>query len=68
MALLIVYVLLVAVGEVFAAMLGIYLDRVSATWSLPIALALVFSVIAFSWPLAVFVTDRWIPEKLPAKS
>jgi len=63
MSLLIVYAVMVSVGEVFAAMLGIYLDGVSPTWSLPIALALVFGVIAAAWPLSVYATDRWLPEQ-----
>lgn len=67
MALLVVYVVMVAIGELFAVMLGIYLDRVSAVWSLPIALTLVFGVLAAAWPLAVYATDRWLPEKLPQK-
>ena len=66
MSLLIVYVVLVGIGEVFAALLGLYLDNVSPTWSLPIALTLVFGVIALAWPVSVYATDRWLPENRPA--
>lgn len=63
MRLMLVYVLLVIVGEIAAVELGLYLDSVVPTFSLPIALALFFSVLVVMWPLAVFITERWLMPK-----
>jgi hypothetical protein len=60
MVVIIIYVLLVLVGEVVAVSLGIFLDKtVPAGWSIIVAMGLFFGVFAVMWPVAVFVTERW---------
>ncbi|MBN9051444.1 MAG: hypothetical protein J0H78_18460 [Rhizobiales bacterium] len=63
MRLMVVYALLVIVGEIAAVELGLYLDAVVPSFSLPIALALFFSVLVVMWPAAVFITERWLMGK-----
>jgi hypothetical protein len=63
MLLLLVYLVFVIVGESGAVGLGLYLDHAAPTLSIPIALALFFSVLAAGWPLAVYVTERWLIRK-----
>ncbi len=63
MRLMVVYALLVILGEIAAVELGLYLDGVLPSLSLPIALALFFSVLVVMWPIAVFVTERWLLGK-----
>ncbi len=53
MWILIVYVLIVVVGESIVIALGLYLDRAYPAASLPISLTLFFVVLWFSWLLAV---------------
>ena len=55
MWILIVYVLIVVVGEAVVVGIGLTLDRTFAAASLPVSLTLFFAVLAFGWPLAV----RW---------
>lgn len=57
MWILIVYVLIVLVGESIAIVLGLYLDRVYPVGSLPISLTLFFAVLWLSWVLAVRLTE-----------
>ena len=59
MWILIVYILIVMVGESIAITLGLYLDRAYQAASLPISLTLFFAVLWFSWVLAV----RWTKPK-----
>jgi hypothetical protein len=59
MRLIIVYVLLVLVGELIAIQVGFFFDYAAPSLSLPIALGLFFSVLWLMWPLAVYVTERW---------
>jgi F0F1-type ATP synthase assembly protein I len=67
MIVMIVYVLLVVAGEVVAIGLGSMLDQyVASGWSMIVAMALFFGVIAMMWPLAVFITERWLVSE-PAK-
>jgi hypothetical protein len=63
MWILIVYVLIVVVGEAVVVTIGLVLDRVLPLVSLPVSLSLFFAVLAFGWPLAV----RWTEPK-PAKN
>lgn len=63
MRLMLVYLVLVVVGEFAAVELGLYLDSVAPSFSLPIALALFFSVLVMMWPVAVFITERWLMGK-----
>ena len=70
MILIVVYVVLVAIGEVIAFGIGAMLDGLFPTWSMIIYMALFFGVIWGVWPLAVFVTEKWIvtqPDKGPAR-
>jgi hypothetical protein len=59
MWILIVYVLIVVVGESIVVATGLVLDRVLPLASLPVSLSLFFAVLAFGWPLAV----RWTEPK-----
>jgi hypothetical protein len=61
MTVLIVYCLLVLAGEVIVFLVGITADQVvPGGWNLILAMAMFFAVIAFMWPLAVFITERWL--------
>jgi hypothetical protein len=60
MRLMLVYIVFVIVGEAIAVNLGLYLDGVVPAMSLPIALALFFSVLVLAWPVAVSVTERFL--------
>ena len=60
MAVMIVYVITVIVGETIAIQIGLFLDKALPTYSLPCALALFFSTLFLSWPIAVRITERWI--------
>ena len=61
MTVLIVYVLLVALGEVLAFFVAQAFDAlVPAAWSMIFYMALFFGVIWGAWPLAVFVTEKWL--------
>ena len=59
MGILIVYVLIVVVGEAIVIAIGLALDRIYPLASLPVSLPLFFAVLAFGWPLAV----RWTEPK-----
>ena len=56
MGILIVYILIVLVGESIAITLGLYLDRAYPVASLPISLTVFFAVLWLSWVLAVRLT------------
>ncbi len=55
MWILIIYVLIVVIGEAVVIGIGLALDRTFPLASLPVSLTLFFAVLAFGWPLAV----RW---------
>ena len=59
MWILIVYVLIVVVGEAVLVAIGLALDRIYPLASLPVSLSLFFVVLASGWPLAV----RWTEPK-----
>jgi hypothetical protein len=61
--LLAVYVLIVVAVELAAVRIGLYLDHVFPTFSLPIALGLFFAVLWVGWPIAVYITERWLTSK-----
>ena len=63
MWILIVYVLIVVIGEAVVIAIGLTLDRIYPLASLPVSLSFFFAVLAFGWPLAV----RWTEPK-PAKN
>lgn len=56
---MIIYVLIVVVGEAAVIAIGLALDRIYPLASLPVSLSLFFAVLAFGWPLAV----RWTEPK-----
>lgn len=56
MLILIVYLLIVVVGEAVVIAIGLTLDRTYPLASLPISLSLFFIVLALGWPLAVRLT------------
>jgi hypothetical protein len=63
MMVMVVYVLLVAVGEVIAVGIGLMLDTtVPQGWSIIVAMVLFFGVFALMWPIAVFITERFFPQ------
>ena len=57
MWILIIYVLIVVIGEAAVVGIGLTLDRTFPLASLPVSLTLFFAVLAFGWPLAVRWTD-----------
>jgi len=59
MWILIIYVLIVVIGEAVVVAIGLALDRMYPIASLPVSLSLFFAVLAFGWPLAV----RWTKPK-----
>jgi len=59
MWILIVYVLIIVIGEAVVVAVGLALDRIYPLASLPVSLSLFFAVLAFGWPLAV----RWTEPK-----
>ncbi len=61
MILIIVYLAVVAVGEVGAFFVGELLDHfVPATWSMVMFMGLFFGVLWAAWPVAVYVTEKWV--------
>ena len=59
MWILIVYVLIVLIGEAIVIAIGLILDRIFPLASLPVSLTLFFAVLALGWLLAV----RWTEPK-----
>jgi len=59
MWILMVYVLIVVIGEIVVVAIGLVLDRIHPVLSLPVSLSLFFAVLAFGWILAV----RWTEPK-----
>ena len=59
MWILIIYVLIVVIGEAAVVGIGLALDRTFPLASLPVSLTLFFAVLAFGWTLAV----RWTEPK-----
>ncbi len=63
MRLLIVYILLVVVGELITIKIGFYLDTAMPSLSLPIVMGMAFAILFLMWPLAVYITERWLVSK-----
>jgi hypothetical protein len=59
MWLLVVYPILLLIGELVAIEVGLYLDRVYPPLALPVALTLIFGVLVVAYPPAVWITERW---------
>jgi hypothetical protein len=60
MQLLIVYVLLAVAGEFGVVGIGLFLDRALPSLSLPISLAMFFGILGLMWPIAVWITEKWL--------
>jgi hypothetical protein len=61
MTVLIVYVVLVAICEVAVFFAGVALDTVVPTgWNVIVAMTMFFAVLWLVWPVAVFITERWL--------
>jgi hypothetical protein len=56
MWILIIYILIVLVGEAAAIAVGLFLDRTYPLASLPVSLSLFFIVLWLGWVLAVWLT------------
>ena len=63
MRLMVVYVVIVVLVELVAIRIGIKLDTLYPTLSVPMALGLFFGALGLGWPIAVFIVDRWLPSK-----
>ena len=63
MLLLLVYAVLVALGELVAVGLGLYLDTVFPQLSIPIALSLFFGVLVLVWRPALWITQNFLTRK-----
>lgn len=63
MRLLGAYIVIVFVVGFLAVQLGFQLDHISPLLAVPIALCLYFAVLVAAWPMAVFVTERWLMGK-----
>jgi hypothetical protein len=59
MHLLVIYCVVVAIGEVAAYGLGRLVEDLYASWSMLIYMAMFFGVLWGGWPLAVELTERW---------
>jgi hypothetical protein len=67
MWILIVYILIVVVGEAAVVAIGLTMDRFAPLASLPVSLPLFFAVLVLAWPLAVRLTKpRHIESAKPA--
>jgi len=63
MAVMVVYVLLVVVGEVLGYFLGSAIDSmVPTSWSMITYMAVFFAIIFGTWPIAVRITERFLPS------
>ena len=67
MLVMIVYVVLVVIGETAAFIVCQALDSfIPSAWSMIIYMAAFFGVIWAMWPLAVFITERWfVSARIP---
>ena len=63
MSLLAVYVVIVLAVELMAVELGLFLDTLAPAFAVPMGLGLFFAVLVLGWPLAIYITERWLPEK-----
>ena len=65
MSLIVVYALIVVIGEAIVVAIGLTLDRISAAVSMPVSLALGFIILGVGWKLAVRLTE---PKHTPNAS
>ena len=70
MTVIIVYTAIVAIGEVLAFFIAQAFDAmVPAAWSMIFYMSLFFGVIWGAWPVAVFVTEKWlVKEEAPGRA
>jgi hypothetical protein len=66
MRLLAAYVAIVLVVGFFGVEVGFQLDRLVPSLAVPLGLGLFFGVLIVGWPIAVFITERWLVPA-PAK-
>ena len=62
MRLIAVYCVLVAIGEVLAFGLGLIVERTIPQFSMLLYMAMFFGVLWGFWPIAVYVTERFLPS------
>ncbi len=62
MSLLAIYVLLVGVGETLMYLSWLWLESMSSDLAMPIAMAVLFGVLIFAWPLANKIDHRLFPD------
>lgn len=68
MTVIVVYVVLVAIGEVIAFFVGQAFDSiVPSAWSMVFYMTIFFGVIWAAWPIAVLVTEKRLVKAQPAK-
>ena len=71
MVVMLIYVLLVFVGELVAFLIAQAFDSlVSPAWSMIFFMVLFFGVIAAMWPVAVWITEKWFvkPDEAARKA
>jgi hypothetical protein len=74
MRLIVVYCVLVTIGEVVVFGLGLVVERVLPAFSMLIYMAMFFGVLWGGWPISVQITERWFlpaghaSSKRPAES
>ena len=59
MHLLVIYCVVVLVGEVLAYGLGRVVEDIYPSWSMLLYMAMFFGVLWAGWPFAVQLTERW---------
>lgn len=60
MRLLATYAAIVLVVGFVGVQVGFQLDRLVPTLAVPLGLSLFFGVLIVGWPIAVFITERWL--------
>jgi len=59
MHLLVIYLIVIAIGEIIAYGLGRVAEDLFPSFSMLIYMAMFFGVLWAGWPLAVQLTERW---------
>ena len=59
MHLLVIYIVVIAIGEVIAYGLGRMVEGIYPSFSMLIYMGMFFGVLWGGWPLAVQLTERW---------
>jgi len=60
MTVMLVYLVLVMIGEVFAFLIGTVLDKMFPALSMILFMALFFGILALAWPISVRITEKWL--------